>query len=730
MSATTADPAAARTGVRLLRVLRPEGADDGALGEWLAALAGAPWLPAHTPGARALQAWPDAALPPALAEPFGLQGPPGGHAAVPPGIVLSGDLLSTVHTAPVAALWCRPGAGFARLWRGAADWQLRRLPRLLAWAEAADPWLAAALQAETDPYRQYRRYWRAWMARLRRQGHPAWPDSDPAGWPAAWRERLLGVLGLPDRVAAPGAAPARHEDIAADEAAQQQALDARLDQALAQVRPLLGRLDAVRDALRSLHQADPLALALELTRLLRADADSHHALVALLPASGLLQAGDALPLQLAVQMLDPADASAQDRVAGLLGELPPLAAAKLFRHPAMPRNVALLQALARRVLHEPAGLALAPAAWFNLLVLGYAAFEPPLFEALLQRLRAGVGRDALSRQLQDIAGRFRPGPVPPVQAAPRQPAARPLRVALCLSGQLRGWRHALPTWSALALDGHDVDVYVHTWRRVGMRVPDPAVVRSMARVFGPGAFAEAFLQAARRHGMAALAQAYPALLAALQTGETVDEPVLRAALQARFGGRVHIVVEDDDAPAFAGWSNQDRMHYKLWAAHRLARDRGVDYDLMLRLRPDKTLAAGPAGPDWPALVAHSRAHGTLFCEAPLGLREGLVMGDQFAAGAPEVMDAYAAAWTLTPQARREHWPGFPTRFVGHGSLAWTCLWQGLRPQRLPGPEFGPIAEDQPLRGATLRTLLAADMPQGPRDARDRALCAALEVDPT
>lgn len=693
------------TGTRLVHLLAPLGADTGPLLRWLT---GRPGLHlAEGAVARALQAWPDRDLPPALAA----------AANAGPGdcVLLPTDAASPLHEVPALALLCRPHTGFARLWRGGADWQLHRLPRLLAWADVVQPALTAALRAETDPRRQYRLYWRAWVAQWRRAGHAAWPhngparwpDSEPARWPAARRAAVVALLGLP---------PAGH-----DEAAAQRALGARLDRAQAGLRPLLAPLDALRQGLREQHRADPLALALELSLLLKTDPDSYHALLALLPATGLLRADDALAL--AAQALDPQDRGAQDRVAALLATLPPLAAGKLFRHPVMPRNGALLAALTERALGRGPALQLAPEAWFNLLVLGYAALPAPLFEALLQRLRQGIGSGPLAGMLQTLAGRFRP--LQPVPAAP----PRRLRIALCLSGQLRGWRHAMPGWDALGLDGHAVDVYLHTWRDLGRRLPDPGIVPSVARVFGPGRFAEAWLHAGRRHGPAALEQAYPTLFAALRAGQDFDEGPVRQALQQRFGGAVDIVVEDEAAPAFAGWGNQDKMHYKIWAAQQRAAASGRAYDLVLRLRPDKTLRPGAARPDWPALAAESRAHAALFCEEPPGLREGLVMGDQFAAGVPEVMAAYADAWTLTPQARAGQWPGFPTQFTGHSSLAWTCLWQGLRPRLLPGPVFGPIAEDHCLDGAPLRTLLAADMPGGPRHEMDRALCAALENSP-
>ena len=45
--------------------------------------------------------------------------------------------------------------------------------------------------------------------------------------------------------------------------------------------------------------------------------------------------------------------------------------------------------------------------------------------------------------------------------------SRPLRVALCVSGQLRGYKEAFPSWPSLGLDDHQVTTFVHTWQSVG-----------------------------------------------------------------------------------------------------------------------------------------------------------------------------------------------------------------------------------------------------------------------
>lgn len=484
------------------------------------------------------------------------------------------------------------------------------------------------------------------------------------------------------------------------------------------LRLLQTELDALRQTGAALMAADPLALALEVSLLRKLDVAGYDEVRGLLLAQrifdpSLLDAHSA-PLALALEQLDPQDAAHRRLAQGLLQTLPALALGKLFRHPALPRNGALLQGLVDEVLAHPAPTGWTATGWLHLLMLASAIVPRARFDALLRRLRQQGDGPAAA-----IARRF---VLPGDRAGTTTPGPR-LRVALCLSGQMRGWREALPTWQHLGLQGHAVDIYVHTWRDLGRRLPDPEIMPSVRRVFADAGFAEAFIRAGQRHGLAALQRAYPRLFAGLASQAVVSADELRQA----FGPGSTVVVEDEHDPRFDGWDNPTRMHYKIWAAQQLVQASGRPYDLVIRLRPDKLLRGHDWRPDWPALAAQSAHDHSLFCEENLGLREGLVMGDQFAAGAPGAMAAYADAWRLQPQAVAEGWPGFPGRFTGHTTLAWTCLWQGLRPQALPGVQFGPMAEASQISGEQLRALLVQDRPHGPQDAMDALLWQGVAV---
>ncbi|MFA9370033.1 hypothetical protein V3G68_25695, partial [Escherichia coli] len=50
---------------------------------------------------------------------------------------------------------------------------------------------------------------------------------------------------------------------------------------------------------------------------------------------------------------------------------------------------------------------------------------------------------------------------------------RKLRVAICVSGQLRGYTNALRSWRSNLLRGVDYDLFVDSWERIGRSGAEP-----------------------------------------------------------------------------------------------------------------------------------------------------------------------------------------------------------------------------------------------------------------
>ena len=299
------------------------------------------------------------------------------------------------------------------------------------------------------------------------------------------------------------------------------------------------------------------------------------------------------------------------------------------------------------------------------------------------------------------------------------PVRRRPRIALCISGQLRGYRHAFASWRNGLLRDAEILPVVHSWAKVGRSGAEP--VRAFLPFEGV-AFCEAYRTRGLQLGLDEMMQRYPALFQALKAGGEVSPGEIGA-----FYRTDHVVLEDDGDARFAGWSNSRKMHYKIHAADMLSRTTiGDDVDLVLRLRPDKQLGTVALG--WADLRAATAAAPVIYADAALGYHYStLLIGDQLAIGAPGPMHLYADTIDLAPRlAEHEAFACPRDGFVGHVSLAVTCWHAGIAVERLP-VGMGALMEADPLSARDIGACLAADA-AGRMDAVDQALIGANRAD--
>ena len=293
-----------------------------------------------------------------------------------------------------------------------------------------------------------------------------------------------------------------------------------------------------------------------------------------------------------------------------------------------------------------------------------------------------------------------------------RPARRP-RVAVCVSGQLRGYKAAFATWRARLLPLIDPIVVVHSWERVGRAGADPTRVQLP---FAGAAFTDAYRTVATRLGSQATKARYPELFRRLDQGGRVAADDLKA-----FYGASRVVVEDDTAPRFAAMPNSDKMHYKIQAADVLARD--LDCDLRLRIRPDKAIRYCAA--DLAGIARESAGQGRLYADHALTSQYGhLIVGDQVALGRPEAMAVYADTYETYPRLAAQNLLSVPPSLRGHVALATTAWCHGLQVDKLPFA-FGDLMETERL--SPTETLAAIEVDdRGERE--DRVLLDAARAD--
>lgn len=293
-------------------------------------------------------------------------------------------------------------------------------------------------------------------------------------------------------------------------------------------------------------------------------------------------------------------------------------------------------------------------------------------------------------------------------------AQRRVRVAICLSGQLRGYRTVLADWRRSLLANVDAEFFIHSWRGIGRSDAQPF---RYVLPFAGTRFPEAYRQIAVAEGFPAMRARYPALFRALGEGAQADEETLRELY-----GTPHVVLEDDAADRFAGFSNQDKMHHKIHAADRMARAEG-DFDLHIRLRPD--LGIQLLGFDWRDLREACHARPLILAEKPPGLHWGnLMVGDQCAIASPATMAVYADTWQSFPRFAEAGLARFPKVLTGHVSLALAAWMHGIQMEKAP-IRFGSLHEASPMPTPEIIAALEQDW-RG--DAADERLMSAARQD--
>jgi hypothetical protein len=122
----------------------------------------------------------------------------------------------------------------------------------------------------------------------------------------------------------------------------------------------------------------------------------------------------------------------------------------------------------------------------------------------------------------------------------------------------------------------------------------------------------------------------------------------------------------------------------------MAMSAGGEYDLVIRLRPDKPIKY--LGYDWDDIREICSASPVLFADSAEGANYANPMiGDQFAIGALEPMRIYSTTWTRYRPFAANELLKCGKAFEGHVSLAQVCWLHGIRVKKAP-IRFGILQE--------------------------------------
>jgi hypothetical protein len=297
-----------------------------------------------------------------------------------------------------------------------------------------------------------------------------------------------------------------------------------------------------------------------------------------------------------------------------------------------------------------------------------------------------------------------------------------LRIAICVSGQLRGFNKAFATWENTLLANTEYDIFVHTWRKIGRKLPNQVVAE---RTF-KGEFLKAYRECFAGFGATTaahnkhLANYYPFLFDYFSNSTCVTEGEL-----AELYGTDHIVIEDEEEERFRSFGNSDKMHYKIYACHQYMLNQRKEYDLVIRIRPDKAISSVYSNlGDIHRLCKNDTL---IFADYRLDVHKGRIgIGDQFAIGSIDTMSIYSDTWKYNSLASSQDLLNWSGDLRGHWSLAYTCWTHGISFERFP-VGWGRLWDPEPLEAAVILEKIKLDA-SGRMDKTDTRLISALEAD--
>nr|WP_294508115.1 hypothetical protein [uncultured Rhodopila sp.] len=292
------------------------------------------------------------------------------------------------------------------------------------------------------------------------------------------------------------------------------------------------------------------------------------------------------------------------------------------------------------------------------------------------------------------------------------------RLAVCVSGQLRGFETAFASWQETILSNVEHDIYVATW---GNRGGKELVPVHADRVLPPRTAAIYFKQS-QKLGNGKVRSLYPALHNAVVSSRIVH----RDYIENVYGTRAVALFNESNVELV---SNDDRMFYLMDQAQTMMLKSGIVYDTVLRIRPDKEIIEGDLQPAIEELCSLDAGHKRILVSDMgkpylMGL-EGLCVGDQMALSTMAGMEDYARIWNIRNLARMQV-AGFEIGLHAHRSLAYALLGAGVEVRHLQVWQ-GHLLDASSISAEQVRSLILTDCANRMNET-DRVMLEALEFD--
>ncbi|MFM1648436.1 hypothetical protein ACJ5N2_11115 [Aeromonas salmonicida] len=295
-------------------------------------------------------------------------------------------------------------------------------------------------------------------------------------------------------------------------------------------------------------------------------------------------------------------------------------------------------------------------------------------------------------------------------------ATKKPRIALCLSGQMRGYVDAFKSWQhSKLLQQYSVDIYISTWDKIGRKFPS---LQHAHRTFGEP-FLNEYISMLNSSSMSILEEKYPNFFSFLNQSDFVNVDEVNSIYSPRLKSLKCI---SEDSLPFELENNQMRMFYQIQECFNLVDD---NYDIIIRCRPDKPIQ-NDSQIDWDQVFTIAMENDVLFSDVSTFIHPyaGYGMGDQFALGNSQTMKVYCNSFSSLQNeqclARRVYPPYYP-----HNSLAAHLAEQGIAVTTIPELKFWSLRDPIKFSDDDILSRIMMDINSRPEFKFDSILTTAL-----
>lgn len=240
------------------------------------------------------------------------------------------------------------------------------------------------------------------------------------------------------------------------------------------------------------------------------------------------------------------------------------------------------------------------------------------------------------------------------------------KVALCISGQLRGYKEAFESINKYIINNKtiEVDTYVHSWVNIGARQLSAI---NIERLSSANNFNKVFKEISQGFTEKELQEKYFSLNNLICKDQLVTEEELKL-----FYNTPYVVLEDDHEDKFKQMTNSEKMYYKMYEVNKLVKESKKSYDIVIRIRPDIKIEQMFAL-SWKQIIRNCNLNNTVYGDSYtyaldfslFAMSEAVIIGSQ------RNMDIYNSTWGNMKYFQKNKIPG--DKFQAHEAGAFR-LW--------------------------------------------------------